>query len=79
MRTIDARPYGANVTGGADGIHWVYRHNLVRALHNAETFGGTAQVVTGVHGTAGEIRDALDQIRAAANVDILSGAYRGQS
>jgi hypothetical protein len=76
MRTIDARPHGANVTG-TDGVYWVYRHNLQRALHNAETFGGTAQVVTGVAGTADQIRDALDQIREAANREAASGAYRG--
>lgn len=76
MRTIDARPHGANVTG-TDGVYWVYRHNLQRALHNVQTFGVTAQVVTGVVATESEIWDALDQIRAAANREAASGAYRG--
>lgn len=78
MNVVKASPHGARVTG-EHGTYWVHRHQLQRAEHNARTFKKPAQVTTGVVATLDEIVTALGEVKAAACLDWLSGAYRGQS
>ena len=65
LDVIHASRSGANLRDHDGNTHWVWRDTVYGALHNAEKFGGTAQLTTGIVLTTTELVELTMQMDSA--------------